>query len=406
MAKTTQDIRNDFPILEQEMRGKPMVFLDNAASSQKPKQVIEALENYYEHTHANVHRGVYELSQKATDAFELAREKTKQFLNADSLEEIIFTKGATESLNLVAACYGRKYLQEGDEVIVSTMEHHSNIVPWQMICEERGANVRVIPITTDGELIMEEFKKLLSEKTKIVSLVHVSNALGTVNPVKQVIKLSHEKGIPVMLDGCQAVPHMKVDVQALDVDFYALSSHKMYGPTGFGILYGKKKWLSEMPPYQGGGEMIKTVSFEGTTYNELPFKYEAGTPDISGAVAFGAAIDYINDIGYEAIATQEVKLLTYATEKLKEITGLRIIGEATEKASVISFLVGDIHPYDLGTILDKLGIAVRTGHHCTQPLMDHFGIPGTVRASFAVYNTEEEVDKLVDGVKRAVSLLM
>ena len=285
MAKTTQDIRNDFPILEQEMRGKPMVFLDNAASSQKPKQVIEALENYYEHTHANVHRGVYELSQKATDAFELAREKTKQFLNADSLEEIIFTKGATESLNLVAACYGRKYLQEGDEVIVSTMEHHSNIVPWQMICEERGANVRVIPITTDGELIMEEFKKLLSEKTKIVSLVHVSNALGTVNPVKQVIKLSHEKGIPVMLDGCQAVPHMKVDVQALDVDFYALSSHKMYGPTGFGILYGKKKWLSEMPPYQGGGEMIKTVSFEGTTYNELPFKYEAGTPDISGAVA-------------------------------------------------------------------------------------------------------------------------
>ena len=406
MAKTTQDIRNDFPILEQEMRGKPMVFLDNAASSQKPKQVIEALENYYEHTHANVHRGVYELSQKATDAFELAREKTKQFLNADSLEEIIFTKGATESLNLVAACYGRKYLQEGDEVIVSTMEHHSNIVPWQMICEERGANVRVIPITTDGELIMEEFKKLLSEKTKIVSLVHVSNALGTVNPVKQVIKLSHEKGIPVMLDGCQAVPHMKVDVQALDVDFYALSSHKMYGPTGFGILYGKKKWLSEMPPYQGGGEMIKTVSFEGTTYNELPFKYEAGTPDISGAVAFGAAIDYINDIGYEAIATQEVKLLTYATEKLKEITGLRIIGEATEKASVISFLVGDIHPYDLGTILDKLGIAVRTGHHCTQPLMDHFGIPGTVRASFAVYNTEEEVDKLVVGVKRAVSLLM
>jgi len=332
MAKTTQDIRNDFPILEQEMRGKPMVFLDNAASSQKPKQVIEALENYYEHTHANVHRGVYELSQKATDAFELAREKTKQFLNADSLEEIIFTKGATESLNLVAACYGRKYLQEGDEVIVSTMEHHSNIVPWQMICEERGANVRVIPITTDGELIMEEFKKLLSEKTKIVSLVHVSNALGTVNPVKQVIKLSHEKGIPVMLDGCQAVPHMKVDVQALDVDFYALSSHKMYGPTGFGILYGKKKWLSEMPPYQGGGEMIKTVSFEGTTYNELPFKYEAGTPDISGAVAFGAAIDYINDIGYEAIATQE--------------------------------------------------------------------------ASFAVYNTEEEVDKLVVGVKRAVSLLM
>ena len=405
MVKTLQDIRNDFPILQQEMRGKPMVFLDNAASSQKPKQVIEALENYYEHTHANVHRGVYELSQKATDAFELAREKTKQFLNAESLEEIIFTKGATESLNLVAACYGRKYLQEGDEVIVSTMEHHSNIVPWQMICQERGAQVRVIPITANGEIILEEFEKLLSEKTKIVSLVHVSNSLGTVNPVEEVIKLAHEKGIPVMLDGCQAVPHMKVDLQALDVDFYALSSHKMYGPTGFGILYGKKKWLSEMPPYQGGGEMIKTVSFEGTTYNELPFKFEAGTPDISGAVAFGAAIDYILGIGYDVIAAHETKLMKYATERLKEVPGMKIIGNAVEKASVISFLVGDIHPYDLGTILDKLGIAVRTGHHCTQPLMDHFGIPGTVRASFSVYNTEEEVDKLVDGIKRAVTLL-
>jgi len=405
VKKTIQDIRNDFPILQQEMRGKPMVFLDNAASSQKPQQVVEALEKYYETTHANVHRGVYELSQKATDAFELAREKTKQFLNAESLEEIIFTKGATESLNLVAACYGRKFLNEGDEVIVSTMEHHSNIVPWQMICEERGATLRVIPITDAGEIIISEYEKLLSEKTKMVSLVHVSNALGIVNPVEEVIKIAHDKGVPVMLDGCQAVPHMKVDVQALDVDFYALSSHKMYGPTGFGILYGKKKWLSEMPPYQGGGEMIKTVSFEKTTFNELPFKYEAGTPDISGAVAFGAAIDYINDIGYDTIAKQEAKLLAYATEQLKEVPGLRIIGTADQKASVISFLVGDIHPYDLGTILDKLGIAVRTGHHCTQPLMDHFGIPGTVRASFAVYNTEEEVDKLVAGVKRAVALL-
>ena len=382
-----------------------MVFLDNAASSQKPKQVIDALSEYYEESHANVHRGVYELSQKATDAFELAREKTKTFLNAASTEEIIFTKGATESMNLVAACYGRKFLKEGDEVIVSTMEHHSNIVPWQMICKQTGAKLRVIPITDQGEIILSDYKKMLSAKTKMVALVHVSNALGTINPVQEVIKMAHERDIPVMLDGCQATPHMQVDVQALDVDFYALSSHKVYGPTGFGILYGKKKWLEQMPPYQGGGEMIKDVSFEKTTYNELPFKYEAGTPDISGAVAFGAAIDYVNEIGYDTIAKQEAELLAYATEQLQTVPGLRIIGQAQQKASVISFLVGDTHPYDIGTILDKLGIAVRTGHHCCQPLMDRYGIPGTVRASFAVYNTVEEVDKLVEGVQRAARML-
>ena len=382
-----------------------MVFLDNAASSQKPKQVIDALSEYYEESHANVHRGVYELSQKATDAFELAREKTKTFLNAASTEEIIFTKGATESMNLVAACYGRKFLKEGDEVIVSTMEHHSNIVPWQMICKQTGAKLRVIPITDQGEIILSDYKKMLSAKTKMVALVHVSNALGTINPVQEVIKMAHERDIPVMLDGCQATPHMQVDVQALDVDFYALSSHKVYGPTGFGILYGKKKWLEQMPPYQGGGEMIKDVSFEKTTYNELPFKYEAGTPDISGAVAFGAAIDYVNEIGYDTIAKQEAELLAYATEQLQTVPGLRIIGQAQQKASVISFLVGDTHPYDIGTILDKLGIAVRTGHHCCQPLMDRYGIPGTVRASFAVYNTIEEVDKLVEGVQRAARML-
>ena len=382
-----------------------MVFLDNAASSQKPKQVIDALSEYYEESHANVHRGVYELSQKATDAFELAREKTKTFLNAASTVEIIFTKGATESMNLVAACYGRKFLKEGDEVIVSTMEHHSNIVPWQMICKQTGAKLRVIPITDQGEIILSDYKKMLSAKTKMVALVHVSNALGTINPVQEVIKLAHERDIPVMLDGCQATPHMQVDVQALDVDFYALSSHKVYGPTGFGILYGKKKWLEQMPPYQGGGEMIKDVSFEKTTYNELPFKYEAGTPDISGAVAFGAAIDYVNEIGYDTIAKQEAELLAYATEQLQTVPGLRIIGQSEQKASVISFLVGDTHPYDIGTILDKLGIAVRTGHHCCQPLMDRYGIPGTVRASFAVYNTVEEVDKLVEGVQRAARML-
>jgi len=405
VRKTLTDIREDFPILEQDMRGKPMVFLDSAASSQKPTQVISAINEYYEHTHSNVHRGVYELSQKATDAFELAREKAKLFFNAASTEEIIFTKGATESMNLVASSYGRKFLSAGDEVLISAMEHHSNIVPWQLICEEKGAHLRVIPITDSGEIILDEYKKLLTERTKIVSLVHVSNALGTINPVRDVIKLAHDQGIPVMLDGCQAVPHMKVDLQELDVDFYALSSHKVYGPTGFGILYGKKKWLEQMPPYQGGGEMIKDVTFEKTTYNELPFKFEAGTPDISGAVGFAAAMDYVESIGYESITSHEANLLQYATSQLSDIPGMRIVGEAADKAGVVSFLVGDIHPYDLGTLLDKQGIAVRTGHHCCQPLMDRYAIPGTVRASFGVYNTRAEVDKLVAGVERAASIL-
>lgn len=403
--KNIQDIREDFSILQSEMRGKPMVFLDSAASSQKPNSVIKTLEEYYKKTHANVHRGVYELSQKATDAFESAREKTREFINASSIEEVIFTKGATESMNLVATCFGKKFIQEGDEVIISTMEHHSNIVPWQMICNERKAVLKVIPITDKGELDMKAYAEMLTDKTKIISVVHVSNSLGTINPVKNIINLARQRGIPVMLDGCQAVSHMKIDVRDLDVDFYVMSSHKVYGPTGFGILYGKKKWLDEMPPYQGGGEMIKEVTFEKTTYNELPFKYEAGTPDISGAVAFGAAIDYVNKIGYAVIKEQEKKLLDYATEELLKIEGLRIIGTADDKASVISFLVGDIHPYDLGTLLDKMGIAVRTGHHCCQPLMKRLGIVGTVRASFAVYNTLEEVDKLVDGVKRASIML-
>lgn len=400
-----EKIRQDFPILHQEMRGKPMIFLDNAASSQKPKVVIDAIENYYEHTHANVHRGVYELSQKATDAFELGRTTVRQYINAASDQEVIFTRGTTEGINLVASCFGRQFLKEGDEVLISTMEHHSNIVPWQMICEQQGAKLKVIPIDDHGDIIWEEFEKLLTDRVKIVSLVHVSNSLGTINPIEEVIELSHKKGIPVLIDGAQATPHFKVDVQALDVDFYVFSSHKVYGPTGMGILYGKKKWLEAMPPYQGGGEMIANVSFEKTTYNELPFKFEAGTPNISGAVGLGVALDYMDGLGVEQIAAHENDLLTYGTQLLKEIEGLRVIGEAKKKASVISFLVDGVHPYDLGTLLDKQGIAVRTGHHCTQPLMDFYGIPGTVRASFGIYNTREEVELLAKGVQRAVDIL-
>ncbi|MEM1326274.1 MAG: cysteine desulfurase [Bacteroidota bacterium] len=398
-------IRKEFPLLEREMNGKPLVFLDNAASSQKPKAVVDALEKYYEEQHANVHRGVYGLSQEATDAFELGREKARRFINAPSTQEIIFTKGTTEGINLVASSFGRLMLKEGDEILISTMEHHSNIVPWQMIAELTGAKLKIIPINEEGEMLMDEYKKLLTDRVKMVAVVHVSNSLGTINPVKEVIDLAHEKDIPVLIDGAQATPHMKIDVQALDVDFYVFSAHKVYGPTGFGILYGKKKWLDMMPPYQGGGEMIATVTFEKTTYNELPFKFEAGTPDIAGAIAFGAAVDFVEEIGQENIARHEEELLQYATEKMSEIEGLRIIGQAENKASVISFLVDDIHPYDLGTLLDKQGIAVRTGHHCTQPLMAHYEIPGTVRASFAVYNTKEEVDTLVKAVKRAVSIL-
>lgn len=398
-------IRKDFPLLKREMNGKPIVFLDSAASSQKPRYVIDAMDSYYKNLHANVHRGVYQLSQEATDAFEKSRRLIQEFINAPSDRECIFVRGTTEGINLVANCYGRKFLEAGDEVLISTMEHHSNIVPWQMICEEKGAHLKVVPINEEGEMIMSEFDKLLADKTKIVSINHISNALGTINPIREVIAKAHAKNIPVLIDGAQAIPHLKVDVQELDVDFYTFSGHKMCGPTGIGILYGKEKWLNAMPPYHGGGEMIETVTFEKTTYNTLPHKFEAGTPDIAGVVGLGAAVEYMQSIGHEAIAQHEHDLLTYGTSQLKQIDGIRIVGEAKEKASVISFLLEGAHPYDVGTILDKLGIAVRTGHHCTQPLMARYGIPGTVRASFAFYNNKEDIDKLVEGVKRAARML-
>lgn len=398
-------IRAEFPLLQREMRGKPLVFLDSGASSQKPQAVIDALGHYYTHQHANVHRGVYELSQEATDAYELGRERVRQFLNAPSTEELIFVKGCTDGINLVASSYGRQFLQAGDEVLISAMEHHSNIVPWQIICEQTGAQLKVIPVSERGELDMEAYEQLLSDRTKMVAVIHVSNTLGTINPVREIIAKAHERDIPVLLDGAQATPHMKVDVQELDVDFYVFSGHKVFGPTGIGILYGKRKWLDAMPPYQGGGEMIANVTFEKTTYNELPHKFEAGTPHIAGAVGLGAALEYVMNIGQEAIAQHEAALLAYATERLRAIDGLRIIGTAENKASVISFLIDGTHPYDVGTILDKLGIAVRTGHHCTQPLMDQFGIPGTVRASFAMYNNQADIDRLVAAVERAARML-
>ncbi len=399
-------VRADFPLLKREMHDQPIVFLDSAASSQKPASVIERMDYYYKNQHANVHRGVYQLSQEATDAFEEARRAVQSFLNAASDKEVIFTRGTTESINLVASSFGRKYLKEGDEVLISAMEHHSNIVPWQLICEQTGAHLKVVPVNDRGELIMEDFDHLLSERTKIVAMVHISNALGTINPIKTIIDKAHAKNIPVLIDGAQAVPHQKIDVQALDVDFYVFSAHKMLGPTGMGVLYGKESWLDAMPPYHGGGEMIKTVTFEKTTFNELPFKFEAGTPDMAAAVGLHAAIEYMEQIGHDAIQAHEADLLAYGTEKLQAIDGLRIIGTADKKASVISFVVEGTHPYDIGAILDQQGIAVRTGHHCTQPLMDRYGIPGTVRASFALYNTKEEIDKLVAGVQRALKMLL
>lgn len=400
-----QAIRADFPILNREMRGKPMVFLDSAASSQKPQAVVKAMDRYYEEQHANVHRGVYQLSQEATDAYERARQLVQGFINAPSEKEVIFVRGTTEGINLVASSYGRKFLSKGDEVVISAMEHHSNIVPWQLVCEQTGAKLRVIPVNEEGELIMEEYEQMLNDRTKIVAVVHVSNTLGTINPVKRIIDLAHAKDIPVLVDGAQAIPHLKIDVQALDADFYAFSGHKMFGPTGIGILYGKEKWLNAMPPYQGGGEMIETVSFEKTTFNELPHKFEAGTPDIAGTIGLGAAVEYMEQIGHEAIQQHEHELLEYGMEALRQIEGIRFIGTAKNKASVISFLLAGSHPYDVGTILDQLGIAVRTGHHCTQPLMERYGIPGTVRASFALYNTKEDIDRLVEGVQRAAKML-
>jgi cysteine desulfurase / selenocysteine lyase len=398
-------IRQDFPILDQNINGKKLVYFDNAATTQKPLVVLNALNDYYKGYNANIHRGIHHLAEKATAAFEETRKTVKAFLNAQSAEEIIFTYGTTDSINLVVNTYGRKFLNAGDEIIISTLEHHSNIVPWQMLCEEKGCVLKVIPINDSGELLMDEYEKLLSPKTKFVSVVHVSNALGTINPVKEIVEKAHSVGAKVLLDGAQASSHIDIDVQALDVDFYALSAHKLFGPTGMGVLYGKKELLEAMPPYRGGGEMIKEVAFEKTTYADLPYKFEAGTPNIADVVAFKYAIDYIQAIGKRNISAHENELVAYATEKLEAIEGLTIVGKANEKVSVISFVLENIHPQDIGIILDQQGIAVRTGHHCTQPLMQRFGIPGTARASFSVYNTIEEIDALVAGILKVKKLL-
>lgn len=403
--KTIAEIRNDFPILNAKVRGKELVYLDNGATAQKPAMVIDAINTYYKDYNSNIHRGVHHLSQVATTAYEESREKLRGFINAPKLEEVIFTEGTTESINIVASCFGRNSLNKGDEVIISAMEHHSNIVPWQMICDEREAVLKVIPINNKGELLMDEYKKLLSDKTKLVAVIHISNTLGTINPVKEIIDLAHQNGALVLLDGAQAVPHIKVDVQDLGCDFYAFSGHKMFGPTGVGILYGKSEYLNEMPPYQGGGDMIKEVTFEKTTYNCLPHKFEAGTPNIVGGIGLGVAVDYMQEVGVDLIHNREEELLAYATEKIIKLKGVRIIGEAEHKAGVLSFVIEGAHPFDVGTLLDQLGVAVRTGHHCTQPLMDIFKIPGTIRASFAFYNTKEEVDKLISGLERALSML-
>ncbi len=398
--------RADFPILNELVYGKPLVYLDNAATTQKPQVVIDALNDYYLHINSNIHRGVHCLSQQATNEFERAREAVRQYINAASTQEVIFTRGATESINLVAASFGRTYLQPDDEVIVSEMEHHSNIVPWQLACEERGAKLKVLPFNEQGELIISKLETLITERTKIVAVAHVSNSLGTINPIEKIISIAHQHNVPVLIDGAQAVAHCPVNVQALDCDFYCFSGHKMYAPMGIGVMYGKTQWLNEMQPYQGGGEMIKDVTFEKTTYNELPFKFEAGTPSVGDVIGLRTAIEYIQNVGLEKIATYEQELLTYTAEKLSKIDGMRFIGEAAQKTGVISFLVSDIHPYDMGVLLDHQGIAVRTGHHCTQPIMTHFGIPGTVRASFALYNTFEEADKLVEAVIKAKNMLM
>jgi cysteine desulfurase / selenocysteine lyase len=401
-----QKIRADFPILSQKVRGKQLVYLDNAATTQKPQVVIDTINKYYSEQNSNIHRGVHFLSQQATTAYEDARKNIQQFINAPKAEQIIFTKGTTDGINLVAHSFGKAFVKQGDEILISALEHHSNIVPWQMLCEDRGATLKVIPINQKGELLLDEFKKLLSPKTKLVAVNHISNTLGTINPIEEIISLSHSVGAKVLIDGAQAVAHTKVDVQQLDCDFYVFSGHKLFGPTGIGVLYGKEELLNTMLPYQGGGDMIKTVTFEKTEYNDLPHKFEAGTPNIVGGIGLGVAIDYVNSIGLENIAQQENALLHYATEQLKLIDGIRFIGEANKKTSVISFLVDGAHPFDVGTILDQLGIAVRTGHHCTQPLMDFYQIPGTVRASFSFYNTKEEVDMLVDGLKKAKQMLL
>ncbi len=397
-------IRPDFPILGTACHKKPLIYLDNAATTQKPKQVIEAESHYYNCQNANIHRGVYTLSQLATDLHENARRKVKKFINAAEDREIIFTRSTTESINLVAASFGRANIKTGDEIIISGMEHHSNIVPWQLLCQQTGAILKVIPFNDRGELLMDEYQKLLSSRTRIISIVHLSNSLGTINPIEQIIALAHRNGIPVLVDGAQWVAHRPLDVRALDADFYAFSGHKLYGPTGIGILYGKAHLLESMPPYQGGGDMISSVTFERTTYNDLPYKFEAGTPNIAGAIALGAAIDYLQSIGLDRIAAHEDQLFAYATSKLQEIPQLRLVGTAKNKASVLSFVLQNIHPHDVGTILDGEGIAVRTGHHCCQPVMDRLDIPATARASIAAYNTKEEIDALATGIKKVIQM--
>ncbi len=397
-------IREDFPILKEMVHGKPLVYLDNAATTQKPQAVIDALVNYYTTENSNVHRGVHTLSQLATDAYEGAREKVRQFINAEHDKEIIFVRGTTEAINLVAQTYGRENIGPGDEIIITAMEHHSNIVPWQILCQEKGAQLKVIPINDDGELLLDEYEKLLSPRTRFVSIVHQSNALGTINPVEQVIELAHARGIPVLLDGAQAVAHVPIDVQKLGCDFYAFSGHKLYGPTGVGVLYGRAELLDAMPPYQGGGEMIRSVTFEKTLYNVIPNKFEAGTQNIAGSVGLGAAIDYVNGVGMDRIAAYEKELLAYGTERLSEIELVQLIGTARHKGSILSFVMENAHPHDVGTILDAEGVAVRTGHHCAQPLMDRFGVPATIRASLAFYNTREEIDTLVKGIDRVIEV--
>ncbi len=397
-------LRDDFPALRQRVHGKPLAYLDSAASAQRPQAVIDAMVAYEQHDHANVHRGVHQLSQRATEAYEGAREKVRAHINAGSCEEIVFTRGTTEAINLVASSLGRIRLGESDEVLITWMEHHSNIVPWQLICEQTGAKLLAAPMTADGELELESYERLLSERTKIVAVTHVSNALGTVNPLDRIITSAHEAGALVLVDGAQAAPHMPIDVRALNCDFYAFSGHKMYGPTGIGVLYGKSALLDAMPPYQGGGEMILTVTLEETVYNALPYKFEAGTPHIAGAVGLGATIDYLHAIDFEALARHEASLLGYATERLQELPGARVIGTAREKSGVLSFTLADIHPHDLGTILDQEGVAIRTGHHCAMPVMEHFRVPATARASFALYNDREDVDRLIAGLERALEL--
>jgi cysteine desulfurase / selenocysteine lyase len=397
-------IRPDFPIFRELVNGHQLIYLDNAATTQKPQSVIDAVMRFYTQECANIHRGVHYLSERATESYENARDGVRRFINAASIQEIVFVRGATEGINLVAQTYGRTHVKQGDEILISAMEHHSNIVPWQILCEEKGALLRVVPITAAGELLVEEYKRLLGPKTRLVAVTYVSNALGSITPVREIIRLAHERNVPVLVDGAQAVPHMPIDVQDLDCDFFAFSGHKMYGPTGIGILYGKERLLDAMPPYQGGGDMISSVTFEKTLYNKLPYKFEAGTPDVAGGIGLGAAVDYLESIGLDNISAHEGDLLSYGAIALQTIDGLRIIGTAREKASVLSFVLEGIHPHDIGTILDKEGIAIRTGHHCAQPVMDFFQIPATARASFGLYNTREDIDALVCGLKKVTEV--